>query len=901
MPDVQRESSFITNYLSDYIFTYFDIDNNTALLILRFDEPSNVDSNLSNLTSSIFSKFLNTTRTGSAHKHSGISVQTFLSTILVSTAYFGCQVLLFSSLRLKFTNVYQARSRSDTMGTRHLAESRKQEGQRNRRMLWKFFKTGFGWIYPVLVRPTEDYYERVGLDAYFFLRFVRVLSILFLLLSIIHIPILIPIHYFSNHFENVNEVSGTLRWLDRINISTVVRSKSKKLIFHLILSLSVVAWYHLMLISELKHVRAISVGSKKAKTQTLIYLENIPEGLRGDKSKIVEYFNLLFPETAIEARFLPKHCKELKKQYNVLKKIQRKMEIVAVQIVLDKFFTKLSKKVTQNNGTELSWKTKIHVTIRATFFHLKTCQRYFKFKTKLKWKSQKCVGNRLLPFVKIQLDSFTRERYECFGMTAKQYRMKSKIWRTKCTTIKKWSNLDYFFAHKNPKTQVYYDKAFIRFKSANIAQAVGQLLLYSNTHHFDNVLIVPDVSDIIWRNMVISNSVIKFLRAALANILSVFIIVGYIIPVAFVALMSQIPYFTSLVPLLSKMTTESKLLNDVMAGIIPVITLVWLTEFAPYIFRCFSYLRCKRTGAEIEIDTQRWFFAFLFVHVFLVVTISSGVSFLIERIVNNPVTIPTLLAHDLPKSSNFFCSFIVMRCLAYAGGNFLQLKELLFEIFYYRLTTYSPRTRIYRMKYIPSFQWGSIYPIFSVLGSIGIIYSIISPIILPLCCIGFYLVFFSFKYICEFQYNGSNISETYGRLYPHALMQLYSGIYFMEFCMIGLFALSSSLMLCSCMVIGLLMTIVAHYKFSESYLKKLHKFSILDYWKDLLSESEYHNDCEISIPFADGKLDTVINLPQDNEEIAKKEHSYIEQNYGVECCLDKFSLTDSGEMTCNYL
>lgn len=97
------------------------------------------------------------------------------------------------------------------------------------------------------------------------------------------------------------------------------------------------------------------------------------------------------------------------------------------------------------------------------------------------------------------------------------------------------------------------------------------------------------------------------------------------------------------------------------------------------------------------------------------------------------------------------------------------------------------------------------------------------------------------------------------------------------------------------------MTIVAHYKFSESYLKKLHKFSILDYWKDLLSESEYHNDCEISIPFADGKLDTVINLPQDNEEIAKKEHSYIEQNYGVECCLDKFSLTDSGEMTCNYL
>ncbi|AQZ13020.1 SPO75 (YLL005C) [Zygosaccharomyces parabailii] len=896
----------ISDYLSDYIYTYLDIDDDTSVLVLKFNEKDKHDTEFKNVTSSILSKFLNTTkttRTGSAHEHAGVSVQTFLSSMLASAVYFGLQVIIFTFLRNGLKYVYQART------ILHPEKMKKEEKcEFKTRRVGNILKSIFGWIYLVFSSPIDDYQSIAGLDAYYFARFLSMLIFLFFCLSAINLPILIPIHYLSG-FNGLqedlpNEFKIRTPWLDRINMSNVVLKDPNKLIFHLLLTILVIIWFHFLLVSELKYVYE---NSKKSTLchgyQSVLFIDNIPAIAKGKKSKIEEYFNSIFPQSVLSIRFLPKRCEQLRKCLASVKNLETELEKIAMEIILEKYmvYTSTTEKcdeswhATENKSIHNFWQ-RYCLFCKKMAFTIYAIQRYRLFIRRAFWR--KILGRHNISWSRIILRSkhiYIEQRYKDLGKTLKCHKIQKEKWQQKCQALEKWNDENYVLHHKHLEPLVYFDKAFITFTCPSIAHAFDKLLASRNILEWNNTLVGSNPNDIIWRNISISNTLLKYVRSSMASILSFLIIIGWVVPVAFIGLVSQVPYVASIIPLLSQITTKSELINNMMAGIVPVVTLVFITEFVPFIFRWFSRLKCCRTGAEVEIDVQKWFFVFLFVHVFLVVTISSGVSLVVERVIYNPVSIPTLLAHDLPKSSNFFCSFVLIRGMAYSGGNLIQLKELLFEVFYYKLTIYNPHKRYKRMKFIPFFQWGSIYPLFSVLGCIGIIYSVIAPLILPLCCIAFALVLFSFRYLFLFQIDQGTISETHGKLYPQALMQLYAGVYCMEFCMIGLFALSNSYKLCCCMVVAFILTVMAHYRISEIYLTKLN---YSPYQNNSESTERYDREEQnlfqnYSISFADGKHSTCLWLPQDDMGISKKEAAAL-SDAGVPCDDNKCYLTASG-------
>lgn len=905
-------SSAISNYLSEYIYTYLDIDDDTSVLVLKFNERDKPDNEFKNLTSVILSRFLNTTKTtraGSAHKHAGISVQTFLSSMFASALYFGLQVFLFTFLRNRLKYIYQAKTILHSQGARS-SEKSELKSKKAKNIL----KSVFGWVYVVICSPIEKYRELAGLDAYFFTRFLYVLIFLFFSLSMVNLPILIPIHYLSGFtgLQGLHDLPNDFKiktpWLDRINMSNIVLKDPEKLVFHLLLSIFVIVWFHFLLVSELRYVHETSKKvSIHPKHQSVLFIDNIPVAMQGAKSKIAEYFNAISPQSAVDIRFLPRRCKDLYKCSQRVGNTETELEKIVLEIVLEKYFfckSSNNKSIDGNHdivyrGFNRYWQQYCLFCNKLAFM-IKTPQRCRGYARQIRWTKIRHFNGVSWPKIRENCSQFyIEERYKVLEKTTQRYNIQIKLWEEKCRALERWNDDRYILDHKDCEPQVFLNKAFITFSTPGIAHAFEKLLS-GNIHEWNNTMVGINPSDIIWSNISISNATIRFIRSCLASTLSFLIIIGWVIPVAFIGLVSQIPYVASIVPLLSQVSTNSELVNDMMAGIVPVVTLVFITEFVPFIFRWFAYLKCCRTGAEVEIDTQKWFFVFLFVHIFLVVTISSGVSLVVERVLYNPVSIPTLLAHDLPKSSNFFCSFVLIRGMAYSGGNLLQLKELFFELLYYKLTIYNPHKRHKRMKNIPAFQWGSIYPIFSVLGCIGIIYSVIAPLILPLCCIAFALVLFSFKYLYIFQIDRGNTSETFGKLYPQALMQLYAGVYCMEFCMMGLFALSNSYRLCTCMVVVFGLTIIAHFRISKLYSNL--RCSVLEHssgTNDKYSGLEENLPREFKIPFADGQYDTCLWLPNDNMGISEREAISLAHK-GILCDTKTCFLNTAGDIIFNF-
>ncbi|CCD23906.1 Spo75p NDAI_0C02460 [Naumovozyma dairenensis CBS 421] len=891
-------------YRGNRLNPHFDFNSNNSQLVINFNPIKNPSSSSTkNFTSSIISRFLNNTRTGSAHRHVGITLQRFLSGILLSVIFLAFQILLFLFLRTKLKSIYQANRvlklhekgqeddyGKDDSGTPWGDNTTKTEKKTN-------------WASQLFMASDEIYKKKCGLDAYFLLRFLKFLIFFFFILSLVHIPILIPLHLFSNDqnmiYEDYDRKDDKLdqlksHLLDKLNMSNIIPpAEPNILIIHLILGVFVISWFHIMLNSELSFTTGISTQEiLKDKYQTVLYVDNVPK----DMGKIMEHFSLI--GSIRDVQFL---SRDTKKYYTIWKRmcsIQEKIETIIMEIMLEKFFKSTRK--------PKGWKMYRFYWNKLIFFS-KTSYRLFNFRIRLKWKDSSKIIASHYPSWEIEKQSFIENRYNKFQEVLAKYNKISEKWEKEYYQLET-GHQNFITSNRHANPDAYLEKVFIQFDTVETAHVFGQLLLFQHHKEWNNVVIGPNPNDIRWSNITRTNSYAIFLRSVAANILSILTIIGWIIPVGLIGLISQIPYLRSPVKLPSVIINNTEFINDMLMSIFSVMTLVFLTEVVPYIFRWFSLLKVCKTGVEIQIDIQRWFFIFLFVHIFLVVTISSGLSFIIESLVNNPVSIPSLLAHDLPKSSNFLCSFVLMRGLAYAGGNIIRMKELLCELLYYKPFIYTPHKRFERLKTSLSFQWGAIYPIFSVIGCIGIIYSVIAPVILPMCCVSFSLVYISFKYLFEFQYNNKNKSETFGKLYPQALMQLYAGIYCMEICLMGLFAISNGYKLSFCMLLIFVSTIIIQYKISTKHLSQLNHLPLY-YIKnsaklDVRSREVEHlcnlKDYEIPLINACKKYDEIWIL-NDGNGIGEIEQDNLERNYDIVCNSERYFINSSGDIYLNDL
>lgn len=125
--------------------------------------------------------------------------------------------------------------------------------------------------------------------------------------------------------------------------------------------------------------------------------------------------------------------------------------------------------------------------------------------------------------------------------------------------------------------------------------------------------------------------------------------------------------------------------------------------------------------SRVELRTQNFYFAFQIIQVFLVTTLSSAATASATQIIDSPMSVTSILAKNLPKASTFYISYFILQGLTISAGAVLQIAGLIVSRLLGKILDSTPRKMYNRWATLSGLGWGTVFPVYTMLGVIGML------------------------------------------------------------------------------------------------------------------------------------------------------------------------------------
>ncbi|KAI1307143.1 DUF221-domain-containing protein [Xylaria venustula] len=296
-------------------------------------------------------------------------------------------------------------------------------------------------------------------------------------------------------------------------------------------------------------------------------------------------------------------------------------------------------------------------------------------------------------------------------------------------------------------------------------------------------------SEVVWDNLTIP-PVKRIYRQSIALVTVVMAIVFWSVPSGLVGIVSHISYLAENFEWLDFLNDLPGPLNGLLSGLVPPLLTSYISKDVPLLFRSIFTSAGGATNTAIELQVQRWGHVFQITQVFLVTAVFSGAATVVSQLTENlgdPTTIPSLLATQLPKSSNYYLTYFIVQGITSAADNLLNYSDLLEYLSLEYLADETPRQKFTRYTNMKDIAWGQVLPKFTNFAIIAIAYSCIAPLVLGFAAVGLSLYYLSYRY--NLFYVMKPKIDTQGRAYTLALRHLLAGVYIAELALIGFFGL----------------------------------------------------------------------------------------------------------------
>lgn len=705
------------------------------------------------------SNYSSSSTIGSADTSSSTSA--FVITLIVNSITAVCFFTAFTILRTKFKRVYQPRTLPDVQTITE--EERINEPP----------KGYLSWL-PFLLSKSHSYLlQHCGIDGYFFLRYMAIFVSFSFISGCILFPILLPVNATNGHGLSGFEV------LSYANIKN-----GKRAYAHVFLSWIIYILFLFILYKELYYY----VVFRHAIQTTPLY-----DGLISSRTVLLTElkanlvaegeFEKIFPnvEKVIyphDLKTLINKCQERNKCFNKLESTLNSVINKAVKKQHKKSPEKLNKLYSNGSKPKNDLNTYIPKKKRPTHrlgpWYIPSISKIFPSRVKVD----------TIDYCEEHLVELNKEIHDL-----------QADWDV---DTKRLPAVFLIFSNQIDAQKCY--------------QSVTDILgIFSFGKKF--IGITPE--DISWSNLNLT-SWQRYIRYIGANTFLVAMIIFWTIPVAVVGCISNINFLTTKVPFLRFINNLPDFLLGLITGLLPTIALAILMSLVTPIIKCAGGLSGALTIEELNTFTQKWYYAFQVIQVFLITTLTSSASATVESIIKNPENAMTLLAQNLPKASNFYIVYFLLLGLSTPSSNLLQIVNFILS----RLLPFldsTPRDKWTRFNTLSQPDYSVLYPTVQILTCIFISYIIISPIILVFSTFAILFTLISYLYNTIYV-QGFPASDARGKNYPMALFQALCPIYLCQVCLLGLFIMSKSWGPLVLEVIALAATALVHVYYKYKFL-----------------------------------------------------------------------------------
>ncbi|KAJ3021524.1 UNVERIFIED_CONTAM: hypothetical protein HDU68_009591 [Siphonaria sp. JEL0065] len=688
--------------------------------------------------------------------------------------------------------------------------------------------TLFGWVKTAIFIPESYIVEKVGLDATMFLRFLKMSFIQFLGLTLVVTPILTGINYFStNPQQNLelikNETQFAQLGLYQFSISNIEDGSSFLIAHTVFVFLITVSTYYTLFHGYKDYAVLSSTYLREDNTHgsgtrpawranealqlRTVLVQNIPKSLRSGP-KLTTWFSGLGigeVEIAIMDRSVvgAGHGKHKKNANAVVGKLLAERQKALTG--LEKAFFHWAKNI-ENARKHIEYsKATGKVTVDRVWWHTK--QKILKTSELLipgDGDSSVAITSQHLDEETVQklrpkLSWLQRHRLYKDGADEKRsgsaddaidYYTSHLNKLTAMVRMERVKALEWNVMREKEDTMNESGSAFVTFKTQRAAQIACQVLLFSSFNRYKmRISLAPAPQDVNW-NTISLHPARRQIQAYIVNGICIAFTFFWIVPAGLVATLTNIEELAkvpSLSPIIAQIAKNSHL-YVFLKTIGPPLVVNMFNQVIPYIFEFIIGLQGLEARSKIETRTLDHYFFFLLFNVLFVFTLSTAVLNMIGSLVANPVTIFNIMANTLPNGATFFINYITIDCVFFA----LELLRPVILIWnaFCKYSNLTPR-QMHEMNLATSYlNFGILYPIHILIFIIGLLYSVVAPLILIPATIYFALGYVVYRNQLLFVYVKE--WEAYGRHWSMAFTRIIAGLIIFQITMAGMFIIKSA-------------------------------------------------------------------------------------------------------------
>lgn len=532
----------------------------------------------------------------------------------------------------------------------------------------------FNWVGSFRKIPDVYALKHQTLDAYLFIRYLKICTVICLVSLCITWPILFPV--------NATGKGGKTQ-LEILSYSNVNVDKSPNYFFaHVFVAWAVYGFVMYMITREcifyinLRQAYLLTPHYAKRISARTVLFTAVP-GDYLDEGKIRQMFN-----NAVKHVWIAGNTKELDKLVEERDKNAMKLEKAEVKLITmaNKASTKARSKLQKNNNSAGNEEAAAQDTESGNIV-----SRYVPDKKRPSHR----LG--LLGLIGKKVDTLEYCRSE-LGKSIPEIEKQQIEWKQNGKFAK-------------------VGALFVEFHSQADAQAAYQVVTHHHALHMAPKAIGVKPQDVVWKSLSLPWWQLILRRYAVYAFIAA-LIIFWAIPVGIVGIISQVAILKQ-VPGLTWLGKLPEKILGVISGLLPAVALSILMSFVPIIMRGCSKLAGAKTLTEAELFTQNAYFCFQVVQVFLIRTMTDAASAAIKEIAANPSEVFSILGSTLPTTSNFYVSYFMLQGLTIAVGVVTQVVGMVIFRILYKFLASTPRAKYTKWTTLSAILWGSLLPVYT--------------------------------------------------------------------------------------------------------------------------------------------------------------------------------------------